>query len=435
MADDNIKISVEVDTGNSPAELDKLADMTRDAGEAVDELDAKEVSIDVEVNADAASDEVRRVGTEADGSRNALENMAGNTAQELGEIAGVGGATGQALGQIAEQAAAGKVSMTGLAATAGPIAALGLVMWGLEQRAKRAAERLEQTKESTEALSRVADDQVIAEFSNAVLNAAISGQSMDDIFKQMATDNLPGFKRSLDLVQSSGLASTEQLDKMRAAIAEVEAEMAQQERTSDQYGTNLDDTTDAVADLADELPTLLEPLAGVEGAMAGATKATQNLDDATSGLLGRIDDRQAWLSAQDAIEDYVRSMGDSEASTRDQERAWLNAADSLLRYVDGLENVPPEVKSEVVTAINEGDLGEAYRILDELTATRTVTINVATGTISGALAGIGAGIVRSPRPGDSFTPAAANVTNYYASLTPTEIVRRQNAFNRVNGID
>lgn len=67
--------------------------------------------------------EVHRTGTETDRSRGVLANFVGNAAQDIPGVAGSFGALNVAVGQFAEYATEGGISLKGLAASMGPIAA------------------------------------------------------------------------------------------------------------------------------------------------------------------------------------------------------------------------------------------------------------------------------------------------------------------------
>jgi flagellar biosynthesis chaperone FliJ len=435
VADENVDLSIKVETGDSTAELDRVRDASREAGEQLDKLDGERASVDIEVDSKGAEDGLNRVREASDGARDSIGNTSGEGAAQLAELAGASGPVAEGLSQITENALSGGASLKGLALAGGALAGLQLVMYGLEQRAKNAQERLDDFREAVDNLSKVADDQVLDEFGRSLANRAFDAEDMSSVLKEIAEQDLPGFRRTLDIATQSGEVNAEMLGKMRDALAQVEAEMAQQERTTEQYGDNLDAAAAGATVLEGVLAgSFVEVLGEVEGAMAGAAAATGELNRQTDELLGRIDDRQAWLNAQEAVEDYVTTLGDSEASTRDQERAWLNAAETLVRYVQGLEGVPESVETEVLAAVNEGDIGKAYAILDELTRTRTVTLNIATGSVSGALAGIFAGIGRSTRSTEVAAPAAPTIINYNPPrLSPTEQFRAQRTYTRVYG--
>ena len=99
---------------------------------------------------------LEHAGVEGDQTKSVLANMAGNTAQDLGELGGVVGTLGVGIGQLAEYATEGNISMSELAKLAGPMAGLAgaslLLQKGLEGTAKAKAFDADRIKRFTEAL-------------------------------------------------------------------------------------------------------------------------------------------------------------------------------------------------------------------------------------------------------------------------------------------
>ncbi len=157
-------------------------------GVAFDEitLDAKEFADVLErgVDLSATTGEIRNVGTEldtvrdnGDQSRSVLANMAGNTAQDLGQLGGVVGSLGVGIGQLAEYAADGNVSLRGLAGVAGPMAGLAaasLVIQGISSG-------LADLKKRQEAYTQQQED-----FNTALRESG----SLQDTVNQMLEDNV-----------------------------------------------------------------------------------------------------------------------------------------------------------------------------------------------------------------------------------------------------
>src|SRR5262245_10589133 len=104
---------------------------------------------------DETADAVHKVGTESDQTGSVLANMAGNTAGELADIAGVGGVAGQAIGQLAEYATEGGIGLKSLVNLGGPMAGLALAtqavstyMAGVKLQKEFDAKRVEQFVEA-----------------------------------------------------------------------------------------------------------------------------------------------------------------------------------------------------------------------------------------------------------------------------------------------
>lgn len=123
-------------------DVDKAVTDLRKLGLTFDDIetDAKQLADAIrhvdDSNIGDIDDTARRAGAglddmnaSGDQSRSVLANMAGNTAQDLGEVGGVVGTLGVGLGQMAEYATEGNIKMGQLAKVAGPM--LGLAVAGL----------------------------------------------------------------------------------------------------------------------------------------------------------------------------------------------------------------------------------------------------------------------------------------------------------------
>jgi tetratricopeptide (TPR) repeat protein len=131
---DAIKAHLTVDVDDAKV-AGFASDLKNRMGVAFDDVtaDAKQFADVLErgVNMDRTTSELRNVGDEldtvrnnSDQSRSVLANMAGNTAQDLGELGGVVGGLGVGLGQLAEYATEGNIGLKDLGKVAGPLAAL-----------------------------------------------------------------------------------------------------------------------------------------------------------------------------------------------------------------------------------------------------------------------------------------------------------------------
>lgn len=100
-------------------------------------------------------DRVREGGNQ---SRSVLANLAGNAAQDFGELGGAVGTLGVGLGQLAEYAVDGNIKLSQLAQVAGPMAGLAaatlLVTKGMEGAAKVKAFDAARVEAFTEAMQR-----------------------------------------------------------------------------------------------------------------------------------------------------------------------------------------------------------------------------------------------------------------------------------------
>jgi len=159
---ESIEVGVNVVTGDSVENLEEVRDVAKEAGEAVDDLDQKSASADVDVSetgaaaAETALDDVTAAAQTADAqtvvvevsetggtaaaaslddvaraggdTSNVMGNLTGNAAQDLANVAGVSGTAGTALGQLAETAFDGGVALRSLAAGGAGIAGVGIAI-------------------------------------------------------------------------------------------------------------------------------------------------------------------------------------------------------------------------------------------------------------------------------------------------------------------
>lgn len=101
----------------------------------------------------------KNVTTSGTQSRSVLANLAGNSAQDLGELGGVVGSLGVGVGQLAEYAVDGNIKMKELAKVAGPMAGLAATMFLIQSAmatlAKKDAWRKEQVESYAKAVEEV----------------------------------------------------------------------------------------------------------------------------------------------------------------------------------------------------------------------------------------------------------------------------------------
>jgi len=280
----------------------------------------------VGTSASTARGHVRDLGNEADNSRSVLANMVGNSAQDLGALSGVAGSAGVALGQLAEYAADGNIKLQSMIGIGAGLGGLAAGMWAIGKNAEQAAERAASLTQAIQDLSTVADEQVLDTFLTGLADSVLNGGEGPQAFiDQMAKENLPGLKRAYDLATQSGAVHAEGLQVMADAIYEAERAAAQGALTQERYG---DASTSAAADVRD----FADALAAMNGASAGAAAAVSG-------------------------------------------------------YVESLEEIPLAKRTEIVTAVAQGDYLRALALLDEVSKPRTVRIGIAVGAAKGAVAG------------------------------------------------
>jgi hypothetical protein len=244
-------LTVDIDDDQVGAFVGDLKNKMGVAFDAV-EQDAKEFAAVLERGVDLSrtTNEIKGVGaaldttrSNADQSRSVLANLAGNTAQDLGELGGVVGTLGVGVGQLAEYAVDGNISLKNLAGLAGPM--LGLAAAGAAVQdvmgniAATKAFNAEQVQGFSDAIgelgntslalrqaldgvfnARVDDDSLWGQISNKqktenladdLANVGVQLSDIDDIIRSGASDRasfemLPGVQDLDRVLQAAGVS-------------------------------------------------------------------------------------------------------------------------------------------------------------------------------------------------------------------------------------
>lgn len=347
--------------------VDDLVDDLRRAGLSYQdvETDAKELatamqrvakvgdSIDAHV-----TKKMEGVAVQTDRSRGVMSNFTGNALTAFPQLSGVMAPVTQAMGEIAENAAEGDIKMSGLAKVAGPMAALGVVLWAVSKGAEQSKKRTDEFKESIEELSRVTDAEVVAAYGRALARAAIDGVSLTDELDDIAEGNREGAMRMYDLMLQAG-ATEGEMSQLAAAIDRAAAADEREKANTEKYATALDGTTTAIENQVlglDHLNELQRTAAKRTGELEAATG---NLDDQYATLMGKFDKEDAWENLLESLWTAKDGLGDTAQETRDYAR-------DLATMVQGLEGVPPETKADLLLAIDQGRFDYVQRELQKL---------------------------------------------------------------------
>lgn len=485
MSDEDIRLSVEVDTDAGVRELDNLQDASRDAGEELDKLDGKDTTVEVTVDFDETAarkakdslEDVDRAGRGmADGvgfGNNALRDLTGPLGDSIGPAGDLGDAfegLGDIVGGVAGKLGAsadtiGKLS--GAVAGVGVVVAAGVAAWNLYRNAQKKAE--EQARKLYEIQEQLADGKVqeavagiTEEYSGTIqalkdlgyesgqLITTFRGQGtiIEDLERKIGvlTDaydeaNLNAAK-GVAGEKDRALAIRDQLDALvrlqgnledvQGAWQENELKIASNRQISDELAAALGGVSDAGDDAVDSIDQIKRSFDKLSKALDEAD-AIENVRDAFDEV------EQAALDAFAAAEDKAP---DAETKMRDYEQSVRDALREVAGLGDEIDDIPPETVARIFAEVQDGDLEEAKRILDDVEKNLTpikLTIDLADLDKQAAVAAARLrGVTPSaPGPGDVGYMKGERITqiNYYAQLTPTEIVRRQQSYNRVNGID
>lgn len=357
-----VDVPVVADTGAAESDLSRLKAKANDAG-----------------------DGIREIGVEADGAQNAMANMVGNTAQDMGELAGVSGTAGVALGQIAEFAADGNVALKNLVKVAGPMAALGIatavISREMEKAAATEAFKTEQVQGWVNAMREGATltEAIVQNYTEAGKVEALNvfGQTRDitadlaalnvtvEEYAQLARMGADQTRAWGDAQIAAG-ADAEAVGRVMIGAATTHANLGTAQRQArvdaEVFGRELDETADA----ADRLTAAYDI------------------------LTGRLDDESSYLNAQEAIDAVNDAMADAMTATADygaeSEEAQdanrrlaqqlANSKSSVLDYAGAVAGIPPEQATEITALIDQGKFREAELRLQAIEQTRTARVNL-----------------------------------------------------------
>ena len=325
-------------------EAPRLAALNGDLGKLKAEI--KEIGdlhpeVVVDLDTSRASAGADRLTDSANKSKNAMANMVGNAAQDLGAFAGIAGSAGVALGQLAEGAADARNSgegmgsvLKGLGSSILPIAAIGIgvgLISSAMQKSKKEAEALEEaTRNFTDALGESVG--VAEDLDEAITSAfevgrgsalAVVAQDFQDAIDPAKLNEYRRALSELNLVNSQYVEGL--IEGEGSFRGYVEGVVAATDAT--------DAEAKAIAKAVDEGDSLTE----IHNLLSGSAQdwfdnnetlvaSLEALDD-VAGSLNIEDMAQDFLSAQRGIEGETAAVDEAIASTS-------NWSDALLKYID-----------------------------------------------------------------------------------------------------
>lgn len=492
--DDDIKISVEVDTGNSARDLGAVRDASQDAGRALDDLETKAKNTDATVEVDIDLDEAkaRRAGDAFDDIDRKGRGMAdgvgfGNSALRdltgpLGDTVGPAGDLGDAfegLGDIAaglgvklglgEEAAS---KLAGAVAGVGVVVAAGVAAWSLYQNAQKkaaeeAAKLLEIQKKVADGKFNDAAADLAKEYGGTLRELERFGLGSQDLVRTLngQTGPLDDLKRryadlgaeidkatGLGVVGGAGNERVRALETERAALDTLITNLGGYQTAWQESGQDIvansrytDELTVALGGTREEAEKTRDAVRDIGTAFDDLTKA---LDDQTAieEVRDAFDDIEdaaldAWTAASENAPDAERKMRDYEQAVRDGIAAVLGLGDEL----DGL---PDETVAAIAVKVSENDLEGARALLEDVAKDLPpVQIKIDTDNLTAQFQNW----LRSSGPGSSnMNPAPApgaagggrgtpnprlqTINNYYRGApTGTEIAVGQRSYQRVQG--
>ena len=107
----------------------------------------------------------------------------------------------------------------------------------------------------------------------------------------------------------------------------------------------------------------------VEGAKietARTERAIKEMDTALQTLQGHLDDRAAWRSLKESLDELQAKIADGETSWMELGEATDSVVEDTARYIATLDGVDTDVKTQLYTMLDEGALNEVLLIIDQL---------------------------------------------------------------------
>jgi hypothetical protein len=137
------------------------------------------------------------------------------------------------------------------------------------------------------------------------------------------------------------------------------------------YGEALDKNAVATRDLGDDTQDLGDDFADLdkqaylaEKALDDAKDASNELGTAYDRLMGKLDEREAYANAQEAVGDLMETMANAESSWGDLSAAADDATRAYADFVMGTDKVPDEVKTLLIAELDAGNLDKVRAFID-----------------------------------------------------------------------
>ncbi|WP_116998440.1 hypothetical protein [Desertimonas flava] len=315
-----------------------------DVIERVDQIKLDAVNSGL-TNVDGALGRVRASG---DQSRSVLANLAGNTAQDLGELGGAVGTLGVGLGQLVEYAVDGNISLSNLAKVAGPMLGVAAAGFAATQAFEAFGTRAERTAEQTAAVADAAIEAagLLDELENRVSGLEGAAQTSGDAFEQF------GASIATALAGEENYGEINKIDEALRAV-----------------GLTWEDLGETIAglerDTESAMPTMraLTEAAGIPpehiDAVAAMVHNIESLDDAASFLIN------TWGMEEDAafalVNQYREQIGALEQlNDVQQDNDWDGYAEKLLSVAAAADPATAALIAAAKAANPEATAGEIW---------------------------------------------------------------------------
>jgi hypothetical protein len=381
------------------ADATDAADDIADVASAVEDVDGASAEVAVEVDSEGAIDALDDVASAADDTASALDDVAeadlGSVKgplkdllrpldlarSQFGDLADVIQLTGdKAVSALSPKVAQAFTSAIPYAGAA--IGAAASVWQMFSQQAERAREA---TEEVVDASKGVMEAFKAGEFDKAAEELVTANEDVLDSFHELGigseealrfitgvSDELPTAGFELDHLGEStesaairlqnfgdmgyGAAKTllrarEGFIGSRLAVDQHAARVEAAAEALQLYGGMTDEAATATAEFGESLSEL-RGLLDLEDAALNAAEAIDKLDD-------------KYLEAVAAEAEFGKGSEEASDAQRDLAQEVNSTKDDLLTYMETIEDIPLAKKTEILAAIERGDLKTAIRLLDE----------------------------------------------------------------------
>jgi hypothetical protein len=144
-------------------------------------------------------------------------------------------------------------------------------------------------------------------------------------------------------------------------------------KDTNEAGETFTGTFETAADVARKYERAAKEAADQTYDLEGAIKAT---DDAYAKLKGKFDDRAAWDNANAAAADLMETIAGGEASWDEIRRATDDYTLALADVVMSMDGIPAELRTELITQLDAGQVDLVRGQLDALAKTRTAEFQI-----------------------------------------------------------
>lgn len=387
------------DVGDLAGALQHLDDVGKNISGPKQGLD------DVGSSAETTKGKLAGMRGEGDNSRSVLANMVGNSTQDIAGLGGVAGTAGLALGQMGEYAADGNIKLSSLAKVAGPLAAVGLVAYGINRTLGEMAATKAFDKKQIEDWSQAirngkgdVDDFAAAATAAGKIDFRFLGDTKDlvpilsdlNISSRDWFETIRGGKDARDeFLQNAKDAggSGDQLIQIQLALIEAQKNYkGALEKTGDQQKV-FGDTTEAAALKAKAATKTYE-----DQVTTTSDEVQRKIDEMTSKwdeLNGRINAEKSMIQYKQQVDDVKKAIADAGQAEIDhgvgspeaiaaKEAARLKTLDLETTTADlgqTILGLPAEQVTDLIARIDRGELDNMPGIIQGVLDSHTYRIN------------------------------------------------------------